>query len=238
MSAALAQNAEGDRRALGRALFGQGLALAGTPGATYLRDARGLIVPWPDDPTMGWVSPLRFTWAAPFSNDGRWRVPALLAAVTDEAGECLGVQATGLRADGRGKIACPAPRRNFGSPVSGAVRLFPRLLGEHTGALAVAEGVETAIGFALMSGYPTWASLGASNLAGFIPPRGVDELVIAADQDPPGLKAAQALAARVERDVVVEIRTPDREGEDWADVAARAREAWRPDMLEAPYAER
>ncbi len=238
MSAAPEFDAQGDRRALGCALFEQGFALAGTPGATYLRETRGLAVPWPDDRAMGWVSPLRFTWAAPFSNDGRWRVPALLAAVTDEAGACVAVQATGLGPNGRGKIAGREPRRNFGSPAAGVVRLFPRLIGDHTGALAVAEGVETAIGFALMSGYPTWVTLGASYLKHFTPPRGVDELVIAADNDRPGLEAARALAARLERDVAVEIRTPDRDGEDWADVAPRSPDAWSRECVEPPDAER
>ncbi len=151
--------------------------------------------------------------------------PALVALMRDGAGAPCGIQATLLHHDARGAwVKRPssgqgrAARFSLGRVDGGAVRLWTLQAGDLTGALSVAEGVETALGFAMLSGYPAWAALGA-NLAKVAIPPAVEELVIAADHDGPGLAYAQTLAAREAHERFVEVRHPEREGEDWADVA-------------------
>ncbi len=198
--------------------FDEAQGLLGTPVQTYLERHRGVAMPWSFDNDPGWTSPLRFHPSAPFSKDGRWRVPGLMAIVQDASGRPIGCQVTALRPDGMGKHNHPKARHNFGCIHSGAVRLTPMQGGELTGALAIAEGIETALGFTQLTGYPCWAALGG-NLAKFICPPGVDELVIAADHDEQGMRAAQALARKERANRFVEIRRPTTPGEDWADVA-------------------
>lgn len=189
--------------------------------ATYLcehrRVARASNLP-------GYADALRFHPSAPFSNEGSWRVPGLMAAVQDADGRMIGLQVTGLRQDGRGKILTRKVRHTFGRISGGAVRLGQPGPGRRPLALAVAEGVETALGFAKLSGYACWASLGAS-LGNFRPPLELDELVIAADHDDAGLKLARRLAkglAAARPSLFIEIRHPAALGHDWADEAQAA----------------
>jgi DNA primase len=134
------------------------------------------------------------------------------------------MQVTALRPDGLGKAAWRKTRHTFGRVRGGAVRLGPPLPGRGERALAVAEGVETALGFSRLSGYSCWAALGGS-LASFDPPAELDELVIAADHDQTGLRLAHKLALRLSAarpSLFVEIRHPVAEGHDWADEACAA----------------
>ncbi len=185
---------------------------ADTPVASYLLRYRRVAAPLED---------VRYLHDAPYSADGRVKRPGMLALVRDPSGQPIGMQVTALRPDGMGKAGVTPPRFNFGRTAGGAVRLRPTEVGDLTGALAVAEGVESALGFTLLSGYPCWATLGASNLANFCPPPCVDELVVAADADNAGCDAAERLMRNHERQIFVEIRKPEIDGEDWADVAAR-----------------
>ena len=82
--------------------------------------------------------------------------------------------------------------------------------------LAVAEGVETALAFAQMFNAPTWAALSTAGLIAFMVPAGVKRLIVAADNDPDGLKAARALAERARAVCEVVITYPDAPG-DWND---------------------
>ncbi len=204
-----------------RAAWDEAVPIANTPAQTYLSEARRVVTPneiqWPP------ADAVRYHPNAPFNEAGDWRVPGLLAAVRDASGTITGVQVTGLRSDGSAKILARKKRHNFGHFKGGAVRLGPVKSGRRSAALAVAEGLETALGFARLSGYSCWASLGV-HLASFAPPMAIDELVIAADHDTPGLKSARRLAERCGAIALVEIRHPEREGADWADVCAAQRD--------------
>jgi hypothetical protein len=202
-----------------RSAWDEGRPVLDTPAQTYLVAHRK--VTRVDSLAALGSAALRFHPRAPFHKTGDWRVPGLMAAVTSSDGAFIGLQVTGLRPDGRGKIDARKQRHIFGRVSGGAVRLGAPMSGRRQSALAIGEGLESALGFASLSGYPCWAALGSS-LRGFHPPDDIDELVIAADNDQAGLGHAEVLSRRVQRPGrLVEIRHPERLGEDWADVASR-----------------
>jgi phage/plasmid primase-like uncharacterized protein len=173
----------------------------GTAAETYLR-GRGIVGPIPNV--------IRFHPAAPLDYQSKMRAPAMVAIVQDKAGAACGLHTTAITADGTDKAGHNA-RRMFGAVKGGAVRLAP-----YTDALAVAEGIETALSFSAMTGAATWACLSTSGLFSFEIPPGVDQLTIAADGDEAGLKAATGLADRARRQCDV-IKSPAPAGADWND---------------------
>lgn len=186
------------------ATWNAAVPVSSTPAEAYLLDARGLSGPFPDG--------LRHHSSAPMDYEGRATSPALLALVTSPDGRPAGLHVTALKADGSGK-AGNNPRRMFGRTAGGAVRLA-----SSGDVLAVAEGIETALAFALLSGFPSWAALSTAGLQGFAVPNGVRRLLIAADSDDQGagMNAARSLAERAQRICSVEIR-PAPQGQDWND---------------------
>ena len=108
-------------------------------------------------------------------------------------------------------------RRTYG-PVRGAA---VRLAAMDGGVLAVAEGIETALAYAELTGTPTWAALSAAGMKHAPFPEGLTWLAVAADFDGPGLLAAEQLERRA-RDAGIEVRIdlPLRHRADWADVLA------------------
>ena len=163
---------QAERRKHGRfcSIAWQGvLPLPGTPAATYL-EGRGL--PGVD------CAALAFHPRMPRGYESKVPGPAVLACVQNAAGTPCGLHATFIKPDGSGK-AGDRPKLMFGVTKAGAVRLAPMQAGK----LAVAEGIETALSYAALTGIPTWAALSAGNLAAFALPPGVETLTIAADGD-------------------------------------------------------
>lgn len=105
----------------------------------------------------------------------------------------------------------------------GAIRLStttPRIL-------CVAEGIETALAASALHGFAVWACYSASLLETFMPPAGVEKVIIFADLDVSGTgeKAAKKLQARLwEMGIMAGIRLPDgpipygAKGVDWNDI--------------------
>ena len=135
------------------------------------------------------------------------RLPALVAAVTANAGEhpgpgerpghaaITGVQRTWLdpRSPARADVA--APRKALGRVYGHAVRF-----GRPADVLLVGEGIETVL--SVVTAVPeiaAAAALSAGSLGAFAPPPGVARLVIARDNDPEGERAAERLARRCAR---------------------------------------
>ena len=134
------------------------------------------------------------------------RFPCLVAGVQDAHGGFLGVQRTYLDSTGDGKANVEPARASLGSLSGGAVRLAEP---EHGRPLVVGEGIESTAGAALLFDAPGWAALGTSGLRAIELPEHVRDVVIAADRDADGLRAAAALARRLEaEDRAVEIRRP------------------------------
>ncbi len=130
------------------------------------------------------------------------RLPALVAAVTADAGEhpghgaLTGVHRTWLDPSHPAKANLPRPRKALGRVHGLAVRF-----GDPAAAtLLVGEGIETVL--SIVSALPDTvaaAALSAGSLGAFAPPPGTARLVIARDNDPEGEQAAERLARRCAR---------------------------------------
>lgn len=199
-AARAAQEAEyrEDTRETAAAIWDASQALAGTLGATYL-ERRGIrLEEWPEC--------LRFHPALPYPGAGR--LPALVCRVEDLAGEFTAVWRIFLDAWGGKPLDLPSPKLGLGPAAGGAVRI-----GGTGRKIAVAEGVESALGYWLMTGrkHPCWAALSTSGMVGFEAPLGVEHVIVVPDGDkpirrqgeefvpaePPGRKAALALRTRL-----------------------------------------
>ena len=177
----------GDSVSAALRLFDAAKPIVGTPAETYL-DVRGL-TGFSNAPALRFHSRCIY-----FAGDRApaecW--PALIAAVTDEAGAVTGVLRTYLARDGRGKAPVAAPRKALGELAGNAVRF-----GAITDTLIVGEGLETVL--SLRTAFPMLplaASLSAQHLRALRIPRAVKRLIIAADCDEAGLSAALALLQR------------------------------------------
>jgi putative DNA primase/helicase len=101
----------------------------------------------------------------------------------------VAVHRTYLRHDGSGKADVKPSRAALGPIWRGAIRLHDRIPGTQ---LVIAEGLETAASAGLVLGLPAWAAISAGNLAkGLALPPEASRIVIAADPDPPGSRAAR-----------------------------------------------
>jgi len=144
------------------------------------------------------------------SLDDRARRPALVAAITDSAGEVQGVQVTLLTSHGTAKAPVATPRRVIGKLMGGVVRLS-----EAGDQLAIGEGVETMLSATVALHAPSWAALTAGNLARFEPPPNLRRLIVAADNDEAGLVAAEELIRRVSAAMSVALAMPPASAKDW-----------------------
>lgn len=118
--------------------------------------------------------------------------PALLAAVTDDAGEITGLHRTWLDPATAGKAPVADPRRAMGSLLGHGVRF-----GDATHLLAAGEGLETMLSLRVMAPRLTViAALSAAHLAALRLPAGLHRLYIAREADPAGQRASAELAGR------------------------------------------
>lgn len=165
-----------------RCIWQQCQPIAGTTGENYLRD-RAITCDFPD--SLRW---LPHTYHLP---SGRY-CSAMVAQVQSAAGEPMGIHRTfftkkGERLPSRAKIM-------LGPCRGGAVRLA-----EIYGPLVVAEGIETGLSLAsglLRAPARIWAALSTSGMAGLGLTADPGKLIIAADGDEAGRKAAHSLAER------------------------------------------
>lgn len=195
-------------------LFHQSVALTGDClGSRYLK-ARGV---W-SDANMPDLSALRFIPGLAYftGKEKQGDYPALLAVVSAPAGHGVSLHRTYLQRDGSGKADVPEPKKLMppvGTITGAAIRLFPA----HA-VLGVAEGIETALAASLLHDVPVWACISAHGLQSVVVPDSVVDLLIFADQDAAGMKAARNLQDRY-RQLQVSIITTGQPGKDWADVA-------------------
>lgn len=146
------------------------------------------------------------------------RLPAMVALIEGSNG--FAVHRTYLRPDGFGKAAVEPAKAMLGSVGGGAVRLY-----QAPGALVVAEGIETTL--SLQSGLlgtagTLWATLSTSGMTMLRLPASPAELLVAADGDEAGRRAAFHLATRAAAlGWQVSMLDPP-EGADWNDVLVEA----------------
>lgn len=147
--------------------------------------------------------------------------PALLGEVRDVEGELVTVHATWLK-DGT-KLTEYEPRKLL-SKLTGRRGCSVRLMPLASETLGIAEGIESALAAHILHNLPVWATLNASLLAKFEPPRELHRVIVFADNDVPGLRAALKLTEQLDGRTTVVTKAPPKEGQDWADVlAARIR---------------
>lgn len=149
-------------------------------------------------------------------------LPAMLAMVTDAAGCPVNLHRTFLTFDGH-KAAVNEPKKLMPGPLpkGSAVRLTPT-----ASTLGIAEGIETALAATILSEVPCWSALNANLLKSWVPPSGVSQVIIFADNDHSftGQSAAYELAGRLlQHKLAVDVRIPDAVGQDWAEVLALRR---------------
>jgi phage/plasmid primase-like uncharacterized protein len=106
-----------------------------------------------------------------------------------------GIHRTYLTEDGF-KAPISPNKMMLGATKGGAVRLSPP-----EKKLILAEGIETALSVYEIMGLPTWATLSASGMMNvLVPPVEVtQEIIIAADNDETGRKAAEILQNRLSK---------------------------------------
>ncbi|HRO02332.1 MAG TPA: toprim domain-containing protein [Terricaulis sp.] len=148
------------------------------------------------------------------SLDDRAKRPALVAAISDAHGALQGVQVTLLSAHGTAKAAVATPRRVIGKLMGGTVRLA-----DAQDELVIGEGIETMLTASDVFGVPAWAALSADNLARLVISLPLRRLIIAADNDEAGMRAAQSLRARMVSSTIVEIEAAPQGFNDWNDWA-------------------
>lgn len=159
--------------------------------------------------------------------------PTILSRVYDNKGKPLTIHRTYLDRSTGGKANCKEPKKLMPVPelwTSNIGRVIPVTDVGNRRILGITEGIETAIASSLATNMSVWATVSATPLPKFVPPDGVEILVIFADLDRSGTgeKAAKELVENLKAlgwKGRVEIALPnqalltdDKKGVDWADV--------------------
>ncbi|WP_374469643.1 toprim domain-containing protein [Phenylobacterium sp.] len=192
-----------ERLARARALWAEGVELGGTPAARHLQ-RRAVTGGGPALRAHPAVA------AAVYADQGPCR-PALLAGVRAPDGAICAVEVTYLAANGL-TARVRSPRKTIGVlPPGCAVRLD-----DAASELVVGEGVFTCLSAAEHLQRPAWALLSAGGLSRWSPPPSVRRVLVAADRDRTGLRAARRLAVRLRAcGLAVALRLPPRGFSDW-----------------------
>ena len=167
------------------------------------------------------VASLRFHPGLKHPSGSHW--PAMVALVTDgESGKPVAIHRTYLARNGKGKAPVEPQKMMLGPTRGGAVRLS-----EPGETLAIGEGLESCLSAMQATGIPTWAALSTSGLKTLSLPADVRDVIVLADGDDAGERAAQQAAGRWKNEGRrVRIARPPR-GMDFNDIArcaAAARE--------------
>ena len=213
-SAGKSRRSDAERTAKALTLWSGAKAAPGTPADAYLT-GRGL-ADLATSPSLRWRGDV----AHP---EERGRLPAMLALVVDAAGQPVAVHRTYLRTDGSGKANVVPAKASLGPVGGGTIRLDPA-----APELVIGEGIETSASAGRLMGLPAWAAVSAGNLArSVVLPDIVRAVVIAADADGPGRRAADEAARRWRAaGRRVRVATPDAPGQDFNDLLrARGTEA-------------
>ena len=172
-----------------RRLWASAMPIRGTLAETYLRK-RGLAI---DDSLKALRFHPRCYWV---STDGQERrtIPAMLAAVTDDAGLLTGLHRTWLSPGGF-KANIDPPRRAMGALLGNSVRL-----GKVASVAIIAEGLETALSLrTMLPEIPALAALSAAHLERINLPASIRHIYISQDNDLAGRSATERLKTRAEQ---------------------------------------
>jgi putative DNA primase/helicase len=150
--------------------------------------------------------------------------PAMVFPIVNSNFQLQGAQVTWLSRDGSTKLNAEIPRRIYGVLKGGYVPLGPL---DANKPLIIAEGIETALSAAQIAQLPAVAALSSTNMPAVSLPV-CREVIIAADNDEPGRKAARAAAdhlALAGHDVKIAMPDAVEDGEkfDWNDALLSGR---------------
>lgn len=175
-----------------RRLFAASKPLIGTLAATYLR-SRGIT-------RLQGLPALRFhprCYYRPNEDDTPGTpgaFPALIAAVTDDAGKQTGAHRTWLDPSGGSKANVASPRRAMGNILGHAVRF-----GQCQDVMAAGEGIETLLSLReVLPDLPMAAATSSAHLAAILFPPGLHRLYVARDRDAAGDTAFGILSDRAQ----------------------------------------
>jgi hypothetical protein len=169
-----------------RRLFAMSQPISGTVVEAYLR-TRGITA-------LHGAGALRFhprCYYRPDRHSPTETWPAMIAAVTDLAGQITGAHRTWLDRSGRDKAPIYTPRRAMGHLLGNAVRFDVA----HD-VMAAGEGIETMLSLRCVMPMPMVAALSAAHLAAILFPATLRRLYIARDDDPAGDSAMASLIDR------------------------------------------
>lgn len=167
------------------------------PARLYLA-RRGISIPPPEA--------LRFHPSLAYYDGDRkvGEYPAIIAMVSGTQGNPVTIHRTYLTQDGK-KAPVESPKKLMSYPkdrkiIGGAIRLV-----DPGPVLAVAEGLETALAVLEGTGLPVWCAVNALLLECFVPPAGMNRVIVFADKDRPtkqhpkghGQEAAKQLVQRL-----------------------------------------
>ena len=129
------------------------------------------------------------------ASDAHRELPALVAAVTSDAGDLTGVERLYLHPDRAARADIPRPSRSLGRTYGGRVAL-----GRSGPVLLVTQGIEAALALrTARPDLPAAAALAPANLGVFTPSPGVSRLLVARDGDDASARAAERLVERCRR---------------------------------------
>jgi hypothetical protein len=208
------------------------------PARLYLA-RRGISIRPPDG--------LRFHPSLPYY-DGDKRIgeyPAIITMVSGAQGNPVTIHRTYLTQDGK-KAPVESPKKLMSYPkdrkiVGGAIRLV-----DPGPVVAVAEGLETALAVLEGTGFPVWCAVNALLLENFVPPAGVNRVIVFADKDRPteqhpkghGQEAARQLVQRlwemgIKASAIVPAGEipPGQKSLDWLDILNRDGKAGFPTLM-------
>jgi hypothetical protein len=183
----------------------------GGDGLSYLR-ARRCVIP-PSDGHLRWHPKLR--------HPSGYTGPALVGLITHAVtAEPISLHRTWVQPSGKKAPVDPPRLLLKGHKKSGGIiRLWPDE--SVTSSLSIAEGIETAL-CAAHGASPVWSCIDAGNMARLPVLAGIKCLIVFADYDEAGLRAANACASRWAAGAAVTIVQPDAPGTDMADAVAAA----------------
>jgi hypothetical protein len=186
-------SSECDTISLARKIWAASKPIIGTKAEAYLR-ARKISADLYD-------APLRYHPTLIYRerrNSPPRKLPALVAAVTDNGGEIRGIHRTFLDPASNAKAIVASPRRSLGAILGNGVRF-----GAIDQFAIIGEGIETMLSLKSVAAHlPMVAALSAAHLAAWEIPAGARCLIIAVDNDRAGRNGARKLSERAEAEGV------------------------------------
>ncbi len=144
-----------DMRPVAQRIVNESVSIEGTPAAVYLR-SRGIVMPLPHTLRFARLAPPKVEGDGVLAANGPAPLPALVAIVTDSAGELVGIQRTYLTEDGRkAKTTDPKGKVKYslGNLLGGSIQLGPP-----TASIVVTEGLEDGLTLAQGLGRSAWVA--------------------------------------------------------------------------------